>query len=208
MKKDDFIKSLIFKHILIVNDYKEIIDMLDGDKDPCSLFLELLDSTLKADKNFFAIDDTITNKTLTILNYYRFNDDNKNYLSKTNEYISKINKVSRKIGLEKEEVINSYIEKQADLRCLEIDTKHELLYLLRNDMLIYQSLLEGSINQQSIYLIEEATTYFLNSCTEIYDDEVIVDNTCKLLTSKKSNSNKKENHLRKVLIKEMNNFKK
>lgn len=207
MKKDDFIKSLIFKHILIVNDYKEIIDMLESDEDACSLFLDLLDSTYKADKDFFAIDDDITNKTLTILNYYRF-ENNNDYLNKINEYISKINKVSKKIGKEKEEVLSSYIENQADLRCLEIDTKYELLYLLRNDMIIYQSLLEGSINQQSIYLIEEATTYFLNSCKEIYDDEVIVENTYKLLTSKKSNSNKKENHLRKVLIKEMNNFKK
>lgn len=207
MKKDDFIKSLIFKHILIVNDYKEIIDMLESDEDACSLFLDLLDSTYKVDKDFFAIDDDITNKTLTILNYYRF-ENNNDYLNKINEYISKINKVSRKIGIEKEEALSSYIENQADLRCLEIDTKYELLYLLRNDMIIYQSLLEGSINQQSIYLIEEATTYFLNSCKEIYDDEVIVENTYKLLTSKKSNSNKKENHLRKVLIKEMNNFKK
>ena len=207
MKKDDFIKSLIFKHIVIVNDYKEIIDMLESDEDVCSLFLDLLDSTYKVDKNFFAIDDDITNKTLTILNNYRF-ENNNDYLNKINEYISKINKVSRKIGIEKEEVLSSYIENQADLRCLEIDTKYELLYLLRNDMIIYQSLLEGSINQQSIYLIEEATTYFLNSCKEIYDDEVIVENTYKLLTSKKSNSNKKENHLRKVLIKEMNNLKK
>ena len=207
MKKDDFIKSLIFKHIVIVNDYKEIIDMLESDEDACSLFLDLLDSTYKVDKNFFAIDDDITNKTLTILNNYRF-ENNNDYLNKINEYISKINKVSRKIGIEKEEVLSSYIENQADLRCLEIDTKYELLYLLRNDMIIYQSLLEGSINQQSIYLIEEATTYFLNSCKEIYDDEVIVENTYKLLTSKKSNSNKKENHLRKVLIKEMNNLKK
>ena len=206
MKKDDFIKSLIFKHILIANDYKEIINMLENDEDPCSLFLELFDSTYKVDKDFFAIDSSLANKSLMVLNHYRF--DNKDYSTKINESISKINKVSRKIGIEKEEILASYIEKQADLRCLEIDTKYELLYLLRNDMVVYQNLLEGSITEQSIYLIEEVTSYFLNSCKEIYNDDVIVENTYKILNSKKSKRNMKENNLRKVLIKKMNNLKK
>ncbi len=206
--KEKFINSMLFKHLVLANDYKELIKMLNKSDDSFGFFLDLAEDSFEMDPNFFMIDSSIPSSVESVIENYRFNPEYRKYSDRANDLIKKMNVSISLPNDVRRDIIDIYTEEQADLRCLEIGNLYELKYLLRNDMIIYQTLLDGNMNQPTLYLIEEASCYFLNSCPELYDDEEFLANSCDVLDDKKANLNIRENNLRKTLIKEMKNLKK
>lgn len=208
MEKEKFVNSMLFKHLILANDSKELTNMLDKNDKPLELFLNLLRDTYEIDEDFFALDKEITNKVLDVITHYRFDyKDREKYTNEMNDYIIKMNLKDSIKSDERIEIYKSYKKDQEHKRILKINSHYELLYLLRNDMIVYQTLLDGDFNHQTFYLFEESMLYFIQSCPKLYDDENFLNNTCRILVSQ-NNSTSKKSIIKKTLVKEMNKIQK
>ncbi|MBQ6539306.1 MAG: hypothetical protein IJL76_03400 [Bacilli bacterium] len=209
MQREKFVNSMLFKHLILANNDKELVKMLSKSEKSFDLFMEILEDAYELDEDFFGIDSSIPSKVLSVLNYYRFEERyRKKYSDKINAYIIEMNRIDNIRSEDKDNLCRSYLNRQSRLRQIRIPSKYDLLYLLRNDMIVYQTLLDGDMNKKTFFLVEEASTYFMKSCIELYDDDNFLTNSYNLLTAEDNGISKKDNFLMKRLIKEMNKKKK
>ncbi len=203
-----YLKSLLFKHIILSNSENELVELLDKSEDSLCLFIDLLTDTYELDEKFFKLDKTIVDKVFYVFNNYRYEKRFKMFNETVNNYIRAFNPLLRIDEEDRRIIRNKYMDYESGMRGLNIHNDFELFFLLKNDIIVYQTLFEGSKNETTVYLIEEATYNFLNRCPDIYENDSILNNTLEILCSKKPNLNIRENRVRKTLIKEMNNLKK
>lgn len=209
MEKEKFLNSLLFKHIILEFNDQEIIEITADTADPVGLFLDITEDTYELDQAFFYLDESITSKVLNYLNYYRYNPKyKKGHTDRINEVISNLNVINAKPFMEKQKGYNRYLNLQKFLRKTNIKNKYELMYLLKNDVVVYNSLLTGKENPTASYLLEEASSYFLYNCKEIYEDENILNNSYKELAKSYETDSLIEKVKNKSLIKRMNKIKK
>ena len=208
MEAVQYIKTLLFKHIILANDEHELIELLDKNEDSLCLFIDIMTDTFDLDENFFKLDKSIVEKVFAVLNNYRYEERFKMFKETVNDYIRVFNPLLKMDDEDRWILRNKYMDYESGMRGLNIEKKSKLFYYLKNDIIVYQSILEGRSNETTTNLIEEATYNFLNRCPKMFDSEVILNNTLELLCNKKPNLNLRENSFRKTLIKEMNNLKK
>ena len=159
MQREKFVNSMLFKHLILANNDKELVKMLSKSEKSFDLFMEILEDAYELDEDFFGIDSSIPSKVLSVLNYYRFEERyRKKYSDKINAYIIEMNRIDNIRSEDKDNLCRSYLNRQSRLRQIRIPSKYDLLYLLRNDMIVYQTLLDGDMNKKTFFLVEEAST--------------------------------------------------
>ncbi len=209
MEKEKFVNSLLFKHLILTCEEEELIMVFSIVEDPVKAFLEITEDTYELDPNFFGLDRSITDKVFNYLNHYRFDPKyKKDYNNRINEVITNLNEFDNMNSDTRQIINNRYLNLQKYLRNTNITNKYELMNLLQADVTIYESLLKGERNLETLFLIEEASSYFMHSCKELYEDEDFFNNSYKELEKEYKSDSLIVKAKRKSLIKKMNKIKK
>jgi hypothetical protein len=209
MEKGKFLNSLLFKHLVITCKDQELIEILSINEDPVEVLLDMTEDTYELDPNFFSLDKLITEKVFNCLKHYRFDPEyRKKYSDRINETISNLNNIDSMSSQQRQITYNRYLNLQRYLRNYNIENKHELMNLLQADVVIYNSLVKDEWNVDTLYLIEEATSYYLHNCKELYEDEDFFNNSFKELEKEYACDSVIVKAKRKSLIKKMNKLKK
>ena len=200
---------MAFKHLILTLDDQELIEVLSTTEDPVQTFLDITEDAYELDPKFFSLDKSITEKVFNCLNHYRFDPNYRTgYTDRINEIISNLNVFDKMNSSERQNNYNRYLNLQRYLRNYNIENKHELMNLLQADVVIYNSLVKDEWNVDKIFLIEEATSYYLHNCKELYEDEDFFNNTFKELEKEYACDSVIVKAKRKTLIKKMNKLKK
>ena len=68
MQREKFVNSMLFKHLILANNDKELVKMLSKSEKSFDLFMEILEDAYELDEDFFGIDSSIPSKVLSVLN--------------------------------------------------------------------------------------------------------------------------------------------
>lgn len=165
------------------------------------------------------LDSDLTDLILTIINEIRseknsFEDyDN----DQANEIISYINIHSRHISYEEREKIReNYCREQGKSRHKRYKNKVDMYFDVLNDYPVYNSIFYpkelrvymGDFDEQEYkQMVESHSTYFLDKCPSLSEDEDFINRTIEIIGKDKFNSIKRKQRI-KTIKKQMNNLKK
>ena len=214
MDKDDFLDYLCFKHFILNYSAEEIVELIDNfnSDEPYEMFYDLIVATSEADPDFFVIDDSIIDKIQTVINEYRFRDeyriDNPDYDSMFNSVIIYLNEMRSLARKDMKSTIANYTAREMNRRSIMVRDLDTLMTVMGMDYEIYVNVMHNNFNEMTKLFIGEVTNYFLECCPEVYEDNVMYNNTIDMLNSINFDKMSKleAKHTKKVL-KRMNNLK-
>ena len=214
MDKDDFLDYLCFKHFILNYSAEEIVELIDNfnSDEPYEMFYDLIVATSEADPDFFVIDDSIIDKIQTVINEYRFRDeyriDNPDYDLMFNSVIIYLNEMRSLARKDMKSTIANYTAREMNRRSIMVRDLDTLMTVMGMDYEIYVNVMHNNFNEMTKLFIGEVTNYFLECCPEVYEDNVMYNNTIDMLNSIDFDkmSKPEAKHTKKVL-KRMNNLK-
>ena len=209
IEKTEFINYLCFKHLIVNYTAEEIIDILDETPEPYGLFYDLFTATYDVDEDFFTIDESIIDKTQTVIGEYRSREEyrinNPDYNAMFNDPIVYFNQVKYMAREDKQGFIKDYSVREMRHRHISVKDFETLINISSLDYSIYMNILNNVNDEFTNKYIGEATNYFLECFPELFADKEIYNNTMEILNSNKD-SNLKSILYRKKIIKRMNNL--
>lgn len=206
--QESFINSCVFKNMVLGNDYKELKENLDGTNEPLDLLLLLTENELENDELFFYVDmDNTIEKIEKLFLDYR-DTNKKDQIDRINAIILKFNQIQHQTDSEKQFNYILYASMQEALRRMRIRTNDELKNLLQNDIIYLSSLKENKNGDFVNSLVFSETDYFLDRCPQVFQDEVVYENTLLKLQENASTGIGFKKRYHRSLIKTMTELKK